>query len=522
MSSPSRAAPSAAASPSRPAFAPTLATLLAATLAVALAFAAAPTRAAAQATQPARAILVTGATSGIGLKMTEVLSRNGFHVYAGARKPEDMERLNAMPNVTAVRLDVTVQRDIDAAVAFVDDQGRGLYGLANNAGIATMEPLIEMPEPVMDQQLDVNLMGPYRVTKAFADLLIESRGRILNTSSIAGIVTGPLSGAYSMSKHGLEAYTDGLAAELARFGVAVAAVEPGNYRSRIVASMVRRMRERGYTGEGSRYGSMLDMIAGQEDRSRYPEPDDVAMAALDFFTSDAPKHRYMVVPNAGEAEVTIRGALQEMAELNHDQPFAFTRDQLVAMLDDALARLPAPTAAGDHADAAANHAAAAADAAGRAGAPAAARGPGIHEAALRDDLAAIRRHIDAGADLDARDPMGGSTPLITAATFGHADVARALIDAGADVNAAGDDGSTPLMAAAFFAHPAIVRALLDAGADRSLRNDQGATPLDVVTLPFEALRPTYDFLATVLTPYGLELDYDRIQAARPEIAEMLR
>ena len=123
-----------------------------------------------------RAVLITGASSGIGLKMTEVLSQAGFFVYAGARKPEDLARLDAMDNVKAVRLDVTIQDEIDAAVELVRAEGRGLYGLVNNAGVSVMGPLIELAEEDMQFQLDVNLFGPYRVTKAFADLLIDSRG----------------------------------------------------------------------------------------------------------------------------------------------------------------------------------------------------------------------------------------------------------------------------------------------------------------------------------------------------------
>lgn len=474
-----------------------------------------PTPATAQAE---RAVLVTGATSGIGLRMTEVLSSNGFHVYAGARSPEDLARLSAMPNVTSVRLDVTIQEDIDAAVAFVEAEGRGLYGLVNNAGIATMEPIIEMPEEVLDYQLDANLMGPYRVTKAFADLLIEGRGRILNVSSIAGIVTGPFSGAYSMSKHGVEAYTDALAAELARFGVQVAAVEPGNYRSKIVESMVRRMRERGYTGEASRYGSMLDMMAGQPlDRSQYQEPDDVAIAALEFLTVDTPKRRYMVVPNRGEAEVTIRGGLLELVQLNQDQPYAFSRAELVRMLDDALAATRStarPTAGVDGRGEV--------DPPGDAGAAEGADGGALFEAVVRGDLAALRRTIEAGADVDQREPAGGSTPLIAAALFGRPGTAKALIDAGADVDARNNDGSTALITAALMARTEIVQALLDAGAERGIGNNDGATALEVATAPFEVLRPVYGFLAAQLGPQGLELDLERIEAARPEVAAMLR
>lgn len=458
-----------------------------------------------------RAVLITGTSSGIGAKMTEVLSRNGFHVYAGARKPEDLARLDAMDNVTAVRLDVTIPAEIEAAVEKVRAEGRGLYGLINNAGIAVMGPLIEQPEEELDLIFDVNLLGPYRVTKAFSDLLIESRGRVLNVTSIAGIVTGPFIGAYSMTKHGLEAYTDALAAELERFGVAVAAVEPGNYRSRITASMVRRMKEAGYSAEGSRYGSMLDMVAGSVDRSQYEEPDAVAAAALAFLTAEDPKRRYMVVPNVGEAEITIRGMLQEMAQLNQDQRFSFSRDELVAMLDDALA---ATRPSGDTADAAPAREATGADAT--------AGGLALHEAIVRGELDAVRELIESGADLDARDPSGGSTPLITATVFGRTDAARALIEAGADLDLQNDDGATALITAAFFAREEIVADLLAAGADATIRNDTGATALDVVTPPFEAMRVYYDGAAAGLAPFGLKLDYGRIEAARPRIAAMLR
>jgi NAD(P)-dependent dehydrogenase (short-subunit alcohol dehydrogenase family) len=474
------------------------------TTAAALLLAVAATTATAQDGAPARAVLVTGSTSGIGYRMTEVLSQNGFHVYAGARTPEEMARMNAMPNVTAVRLDVTIQSDIDEAVAFVEGEGRGLWGLINNAGIATMEPLIEMPEEVMDYQLDVNLMGPYRVTKGFADLIIESRGRVLNTTSIAGIVTGPFSGAYSMSKHGLEAYTDGLAAELSRFGVAVAAVEPGNYRSQILASMVERMREQGYSAEGSRYGDMLDLVGGDVSRSQYKDPDEVAQAALEFMTTDTPRHRYMVVPNRGEAELTIRGLLAELVQLNGGQPYEFSRDELVGMLDDALGQAAPARAAGGGEE------------------TGGARGPGLLEAVIQGDIDALRRNIDAGADLDEREPSAGSTPLIAAATFGRVEAAEALIEAGADLDVQNNDGSTALMTAALLARSEIVRALLDAGADRDLRNNAGVTALDIANTPFESLRGVYDYLSAALGPYGLELDYDRIRDTLPEIADMLR
>ncbi len=454
----------------------------------------------AQDTDDLRAVLITGTSSGIGLRMTEVLSQNGFFVYAGARKAEDLARLDAMQNVKSVRLDVTIQSEIDAAVAFVESEGRGLYGLINNAGVAVIGPLIETSETDMEFQLDVNLYGPYRVTKAFADLLIESQGRVLTTGSIAGIVTGPFSGAYSMSKHGVEAFTDALAAELADFGVAVAVVEPGNYKSQIVASMVKRMEASGYSVEGSRYPSMRDLISGPLDRSQYQEPDDVALAALDFMSSEVPKRRYMVVPNQFEADLTIRQILQELAQLNQEQAFSRSRDELVEMLDEALLEAPPSKSRSTRTESPV----------------------GLHEAVLAGNLEAVRELIQGGTDLNEREPSGGSSPLITAATFGRTAEARALIDAGADVDQQNNEGSTALLTAAFMCHKEIVEALLAAGADRSIPNDAGSTPLEAVAGPFEDVEGIYDYLGAVLGPLGLQLDYERIRSTRPKIAEMLR
>jgi NAD(P)-dependent dehydrogenase (short-subunit alcohol dehydrogenase family) len=287
-----------------------------------------------------RAVLVTGASSGIGRKTAEVLAANGFFVYAGARKPQDLEALNAIEGIQAVRLDVNVQEEIDAAVETVRAGGRGLYGLINNAGVVVLAPLIEVTEEDLEFQMNVNVFGPYRVTKAFAPLLIESQGRVATTGSISGIVTWGLGGPYTMSKHAVEAYTDVLAVEMAELGVQVAVVEPGNFKSRITENMIERMREKGYSTEGSMAKERLDrVLAAPSDRGQYKEPDEVADAYLHFLTSDSPKRRYMVVPNEQEAEFTIRAHIRRLVQLNEDQPYAFTRDELMEMIDEAMAAL---------------------------------------------------------------------------------------------------------------------------------------------------------------------------------------
>ena len=285
-----------------------------------------------------KAILVTGASTGIGRNMTERLAAEGYFVYAGARKEKDLQQLNAIENVQSIRLDVTIQEEIDAAVETVTKAGRGLYGLVNNAGVAVIGPMIEVEEDDLDFQFDVNIYGPYRITKAFSPLIIAEQGRITTIGSISGILSSPFLGPYSMSKHAIEAYIDSLAAEMAKFGVKVSVIEPGNYRSSISNSVRKRMEARNQTFEGSLFEEEQSRFMDRPtDRAQYKEPDEVADAALHALFDGNPKRRYMVVPNEREAKITIKKAIQELVQLNEWQAYKYDRDALIAMLDEALA-----------------------------------------------------------------------------------------------------------------------------------------------------------------------------------------
>lgn len=154
--------------------------------------------------QHQKAVLVTGASSGIGLKVTELLAERGYFVYAGARKAEDLEQLNTLENVESVRLDVTVQEDIDQAVAKIRKAGRGLYGIVNNAGVGFVGEASSMKESDLELTTNVNVYGPYRITKAFAPMIIESEGRIRTIGSISGILSSRRLASYSMSKQAVE------------------------------------------------------------------------------------------------------------------------------------------------------------------------------------------------------------------------------------------------------------------------------------------------------------------------------
>jgi len=298
-----------------------------------------PAPLAAQARQ--QAVLVTGASSGIGLQITKRLAAKGYHVYAGARSAEDLRALDAIENVQSVRLDVTRQDEIDAAVEVVRRGGRGLHGLVNNAGVAILAPMIETEEEDLIFQMNVNVYGPYRVTKAFAPLLIESRGRVSTIGSINGIIAGPFSGPYAMSKHAMEAFADALAIEMGALGVKVSIVEPGRFRSEMSANVMQRWRDKHRTTEGSRfeaqYQQMISSFSPENER-RYPEPVMVAEAVEHALFDPNPKLRYLVAPSAPQAHAAVRRAIERAVELNQGQPFSLDRAGLVALLDSALAR----------------------------------------------------------------------------------------------------------------------------------------------------------------------------------------
>ena len=283
-----------------------------------------------------KSILITGASTGIGRNLAETLAAEGYHVYAGARKDADLEELDAIENITAVRLDVTKQEDVDAAVALIREKGTGLWGLVNNAGIGGGAAVVDTPIDEQTFVYRVNVEGVYRTTKAFAPLVIESRGRIATTGSIAGTIAWPGGSAYSGSKHWIEAFTDALAGEMEPQGVHVSVIEPGNYKSRIRRSSVARMLDIDPTSDDLTEEEKQRYQATAERELSLKEPDEVTEAFKHALFSDEPLLRYMVVPNAGEHERTISTKMTELVQLNKWGPYSYSRDELVKILDAAL------------------------------------------------------------------------------------------------------------------------------------------------------------------------------------------
>lgn len=177
-----------------------------------------------------RAVVVTGASTGIGAACAVHLDRLGFMVFAGVRKSQDGATLQQQgAGVIPLILDVTDGALILKAQQQVLEKcgSVGLYGLINNAGIAVVGPLEGVPISDLRKQLEINVIGQIAVTQAFLPLIRKARGRIVNMGSIAGRGALPLMGPYSASKFALEAMTDALRLELQQWGIHVSIVEPG-------------------------------------------------------------------------------------------------------------------------------------------------------------------------------------------------------------------------------------------------------------------------------------------------------
>lgn len=188
-------------------------------------------------------VVITGVSTGIGHAAAGTLISRGFRVFGSVRREADAERLSAELGEGFVPLlfDVTDESAVNAAAERVRGMlaGTTLAGLVNNAGIAVPGPLLEIDSDEFRHQLEVNLVGPFMVTRAFASLLGADNslsgkpGRIVNISSVAGIRAMPFLGPYAASKFALEGYSEALRRELLLYGIDVIVIGPGPVKTAI-------------------------------------------------------------------------------------------------------------------------------------------------------------------------------------------------------------------------------------------------------------------------------------------------
>ncbi len=253
------------------------------------------------------AVVVTGASTGIGAACALDCAGRGMKVFAGVRDPRAGEALAAKGGslLIPITIDVTdvpsIARSVEVVQGILGEAGLG--GLVNNAGIAIGSPLEVIALSQLRKQLEVNVIGQIAVTQAFLPLLRRGRGRIVNMGSIAGRGTIPLLGPYSASKFALEALTDALRMELQPWGILVSIIEPGAIATPIweKSAMSAEDLEASASEEAKAlYGEAVIRIreAIAQAAQRAIPTDAVVRAVHHALTASHPKTRYLVGADA--------------------------------------------------------------------------------------------------------------------------------------------------------------------------------------------------------------------------------
>jgi NAD(P)-dependent dehydrogenase (short-subunit alcohol dehydrogenase family) len=241
-----------------------------------------------------RTVVVTGASSGIGLASALRLANSGWRVFGGVRTDEAAAVLRD-GGVEPVELDVT---DADHISAAANTVGAELHGLVDNAGIAVAAPLELVPLDELRRQLEVNVVGQVAVLQAFLPALRRGRGRVVLMGSVGGRSALPFLGPYAASKHALEAFADVLRVELAPWGMTVSIVEPASVKTAIWtkgAEQADAMRQ-GLDGDAAALYAARIAKFREVALQRGPgiDPDVVAKAVEHALTASRPKARYLV------------------------------------------------------------------------------------------------------------------------------------------------------------------------------------------------------------------------------------
>jgi len=255
-----------------------------------------------------RAVVVTGASTGIGKATALALDAIGFKVFAAVRKEADGVALSreATPTLRPMLLDVTDPSSIALGVETVRETAKGeLYGLVNNAEVGLGGPLELVPVSETRKLMEVNVIGLLATTRAFIPLLRKARGRIVNIRSLAGIVAMPGASSYAASKFAVQAITDSLRLELAPFGVLVTIVDPGAVES----ALWEKGKEKKKAILESAPRELLDLYAplielGKklgEDPPGIQPSSSVAVDVIHALISGKPRPRYLVGPGAKKA-----------------------------------------------------------------------------------------------------------------------------------------------------------------------------------------------------------------------------
>jgi NAD(P)-dependent dehydrogenase (short-subunit alcohol dehydrogenase family) len=249
------------------------------------------------------AVVVTGASTGIGRATALYLDKQGYRVFAGVRKKADAESLaeEGSDQLTPITIDVTKERSIASAKQKVQRAvgKEGLVGLVNNAGVGDGGPVETMDLDILRNVLEVNLVGQVAVTQAFLPLVRKVPGTIVFIASIGGRIASPFMSPYNTSKFAIEALGESLRHEVSPWEIDVAVIEPGSIDTPIwrkgaetIDEQTAKMSPDAKRLYGKQLVRMEEVLT--ETVNRGISPNEVAKAIHHAIQSDNPKHRYLV------------------------------------------------------------------------------------------------------------------------------------------------------------------------------------------------------------------------------------
>lgn len=260
-----------------------------------------------------KAVVVTGASTGIGAACALRLDRLGHRVYVGIRKMADAEHLKAKASerLVPVHLDVTDTGQIEAAVKQIDEESGALAGLVNNAGIGKGGPLEFIDLDEWRRQFEVNVFGQVAVTKAMLPLIRRGNGRVVFIGSIGGKVSSPFLAPYNASKFAIEAIGEALRSELHPWGIGVSVVEPGSIDTAIWGKATEQVDQIEHELPEVAKAYYADAIAAMRkavevQARRGISAERVARAVEHALFSSRPKTRYPVGVDARTQTVMVR------------------------------------------------------------------------------------------------------------------------------------------------------------------------------------------------------------------------
>lgn len=252
-----------------------------------------------------KSVLVSGASSGLGARVAEMLAQQGHRVAGAARR---VDRVASLPGVVPVKLDLADEGGIAAAVRKAQDECGPIEVLVNAAGFGEFGSLEETPLAHARRQFDVNVFGLVALTQeVLGPMRVARRGRIVNVSSLAGEFSSPMGGWYHASKFALEALSDTLRAEVQPFGLEVTVVQPGPVRTSWHRQALESLHAT--SGDGP-YAKTARAVAAyhrdNQDKAITSDVDTVAGVIVTAATVSHPKTRYRVGRGAGTAVALSR------------------------------------------------------------------------------------------------------------------------------------------------------------------------------------------------------------------------